>query len=70
MREEILAALIGGDEAEAFTFVERLDGTCTHVCYSSKKMNKGSCPSARPSTERNNDLRRTAKNDRISDSAV
>jgi hypothetical protein len=33
MHEEILAAVIGGDEAEALGVVEPLYGTCTHVCF-------------------------------------
>jgi hypothetical protein len=32
MHEEILAAVIGRDEAEALGVVEPLYGTCTHVC--------------------------------------
>src|SRR4051794_6513717 len=31
MNEEVLAAFIGGDEAEALVVVEPLDGSCCHV---------------------------------------
>src|SRR5437016_1255703 len=33
VHEEILAAVIGRDEAEALGVVEPLYGTCTHVCF-------------------------------------
>src|SRR4051794_5105015 len=32
VREEVLAAVVGRDEAEALGIVEPLDGTCAHVC--------------------------------------
>jgi hypothetical protein len=48
MREEILAAIVRGDEAEAFGIVEPLDCTCCHISYP-KKM-KGDCPTV-PSFE-------------------
>jgi hypothetical protein len=36
MREEILAAIVRGDEAEAFGIVEPLDCTCCHISYPKK----------------------------------
>jgi hypothetical protein len=34
MREEVLAAVLGGNEPEAFGVVEPFDGTVTHVYFS------------------------------------
>jgi hypothetical protein len=31
VREDVLAASVRGDEAKAFTVVEPLNNTCTHV---------------------------------------
>jgi hypothetical protein len=49
MREEILAAVIGSDETEAFGVVEPFNGTVTHVCFFLKKLKMGLRPIARTS---------------------
>jgi len=50
MREEILTAPVGGDEAEALGIVEPLDGTCCHVLNILKKSEKGTTPEAKLKT--------------------
>ena|SRR5690348_14630070 len=44
MREEILAAVGGSDEAEALRIVEPLDGTCCHVLISLLNDKGGDAP--------------------------
>jgi hypothetical protein len=45
MGEEIIAAALRGDEAEALGIVEPLHGTCCHVLYILQKIEcRGTCP--------------------------
>jgi hypothetical protein len=60
MREHILAAVVGGNEAEALAIVEPLDDTCTHVYRSLKRQMTGVSPKAGTSRETDEDLRNAA----------
>jgi hypothetical protein len=37
VREQVFATIVRGDEAEAFSVIEPLDGTSCHMCYIPKQ---------------------------------
>jgi hypothetical protein len=47
VREQILAAAVGGDKAETLRVVEPFNGTCTHVYYIPRKNYKWLAPEMR-----------------------
>jgi hypothetical protein len=60
VNEEVFAAVIGRDEAEALGVVEPLYGTCTHVCFLEINNEKGTWPLRTSRKRKNNPMKYSA----------